>query len=106
MAVLEGEMEEVHYRTPTGAGALQEGAVRRFARGQVAYIADEIALHLVRPASERRAVTLHLYSSPIDSCRIYDVMTGQSSRLDAGYYSVRGEPCGTKSPEAVRAEWH
>ena len=104
MAVLDGDVEEVHFRQGDEGEPLKRGAVRRFARGQVAYIEDEIALHLVRPA-RGRAVSLHLYSNPIDTCRIYDPVTGAASRLDVGYHSVRGRTCGDRSPEAVRAEF-
>lgn len=105
MAVLDGEVEEVHFR-PNGAGGPPKAAAPRvFRPGQVAYIADEIALHLVRPTPGNRAVSLHLYSNPIDSCRIYDPATGAVDRIEVGYHSVRGELCGAKSPEAVRADF-
>ena len=94
----------MHYRLGED-GKLIEGGARTYQRGQVAYIQDEIALHVVRAAEGKRGVSLHLYSNPIDSCRIYDPQTGEESWLEAGYHSVRGEVCGQKSAEAVRAEW-
>ena len=103
MAVLDGTVEEVHYREKDGQ--LVEGAVRRFQRGQVAFIQDEIALHLVRAGAGGRGVSLHLYSNPIDACRIYEEGTGESRWIEVGYHSVRGELCGEKTAETVRAEW-
>lgn len=106
MAVLDGTVEEVHYRYGNAPGGpLVEGNVRRFDRGQVAYIVDDIALHLVRAAPKRRAVSLHLYSRPIDACRAYDAATGRARRIEVGYHSVRGVLCGDKPAAAVRAEW-
>lgn len=103
MAVLDGTVEEVHYRA--GEGELAVGAVRRFETGQVAFIQDEIALHLVRATPEMPAVSLHLYSNPIDACRVYDADSGEEGFIEVGYHSVRGELCGAKSAETVRAEW-
>ena len=76
-----------------------------FEPGQVAYIVDDIALHLVRPTPGGRGVSLHLYSSPIDACRTFDPLTGESRMTEVGYHSVRGQLCAEKSAEAVRAEW-
>lgn len=104
MAVLDGVVEEVHFRQREGAAPVSANP-RRFQPGQVAYIEDEIALHLVRPADNQPAVSLHLYSNPIDSCRIYDPASDEVSRIDVGYHSVRGELCGVKSAEAIRAEF-
>lgn len=105
MAVLDGTVEEVHFRSERAGRPLVAAPPRRFRPGQVAYIADEIALHLVRPAAGQRAVSLHLYSNPIDSCRVYDASTGAATRLDVGYHSVRGELCAGRTAEAVRSEF-
>lgn len=105
MAVLEGVVEEVHYRAPGAGEPLSEGAIRSFRRGQVAFIQDEIALHLVRAGEGTRGVSLHLYSNPIETCRVYDPATGRPSWMDVGYHSVRGEPCGDRTAASVRAEW-
>ena len=104
MAVLDGLVEEVHYRpcAPGGAGPLTPGRSRRYETGQVAFIDDDIALHLIRPARDR-GVTLHLYSRPIDSCRIYDPRAGASRRVDLGYHSVRGKPCSADPVQVRRA---
>lgn len=105
MAVLDGDVEEIHYKDGGPGRPLVASPARRFQRGQVAYIADEIALHLVRPVAGGHAVSLHLYSDPIDTCRVYDPATGAGRRLDVGYHSVRGELCAGKAASAVRAEY-
>ena len=105
MSVLEGGMQEVHYQEGAENGPLVEGRVQGFGRGQVAYIVDDIALHLVRPTPGARGVSLHLYSSPIDACRTFDPLSGEARDTEVGYHSVRGELCGEKSAETVRAEW-
>jgi len=94
MAVLDGEVEEVRYPMPKGNGSaplLAKGSLR-FAPGQVAYIRDEMGLHLVRPVptSATGGVTLHLYASPYDECNCYCPDTGRVTRKKLGHYSVRG----------------
>jgi cysteine dioxygenase len=94
MAVLDGEVEEVRYPMPSGSGTgplLPKGAWR-FIPGQVAFIRDEMGLHLVRPASTSASggVTLHLYSSPYAECNCYCPDTGRVTRKKLGHHSIRG----------------
>lgn len=102
MAVLDGELEEVHFRQD-GRGGLVEGRTQGFDSGGVAYIADDIALHRIQPRGGP-GVSLHLYAKPIDTCEVYDPRTGRPSVVQMGYYSVRGERC-TRPAEAVRADY-
>jgi cysteine dioxygenase len=92
MAVLEGELEEVHFREPVEDvdGPLTTGNVRRCCPGNVAFITDDIALHLVRPLNSERGVSLHLYSKPIDACNVYCERTGRVELKTMEYYSIRG----------------
>ena len=90
MAILDGLVEETQYRLPTQPGALIEGASKTFERGQVAYIHDDIGLHRVRPAGGANAVSLHLYSRPIDVCKVFDPATGRVLEKTLLYHSVDG----------------
>ncbi len=107
MAVLDGEVEEVRYPMPSEgqAGPLQPKAALRFAPGQVAFIRDEMGLHLVRPlrTSAAGGVTLHLYAAPYDECNCYCPETGSVTRKKLGYHSVRGRILvpGTAVPDAA-----
>lgn len=94
MAILDGTLEEVQFALPeTGIAApLRETARRTFARGKVAYVDDDIGLHRVRPAPGAAGVSLHLYSRPIDVCRIYDERTGAVLERTLLYHSVDGVP--------------
>jgi len=95
MAVLEGEMEEVRFPTPnSGArGSIHSKATLVWGPGQVAFIRDEMGLHLVRPspASAYGGSTLHLYASPYDECDCYCPETGLVTRKRLGHYSIRGQ---------------
>lgn len=93
MAVLEGDIAEVHYGMPTAGQStpLVEGRKCVHERGSVAYICDEIALHKVLPVAGQRGVSLHLYAKPIEVCTVYDSKTCQVGRRELSFHSVAGE---------------
>ena len=93
MAVLDGAIEEIQYAFPTPGhrGPLQTLRARTFQPGQVAFIRDEIGLHLVRGSEGRPAVSLHLYAAPYDACNVYCPETGKVERVRLAYHSIRGE---------------
>lgn len=94
MAVLEGQVTETLFQLPAGEAAMDQplaaGASRPCARGQVAFITDDIALHEIG-AGGTPAVSLHLYSRPFATCNVYERETGRIAVRQLGYYSVRGE---------------
>lgn len=92
MAVLEGAIEETLYSPPAGnsPGPLSVRNTKLYSPGRVAFINDDIALHRVRPAAGGRGISLHLYSKPIDACRIYDEATGRVVESTLVYHSVEG----------------
>lgn len=92
MAVLEGDIEEVQFEwpRPDAVEPLRSTRTTRLSAGKVAYIHDDIALHLVRPAGGARGVSLHLYSRPIDTCNVYDSISGKVAPRTMAYYSVGG----------------
>lgn len=96
MAVVEGTIEETHYRAPVKGARepLEPLSVQTFPVGSVGYIDDSIALHGIRPAADRPAVSLHLYSRPILTCNIYDPETGEVRPKRVGYYTVEGRLVG------------
>lgn len=103
MAVLDGELEELHLRsTPEG---LVEGRSKIFKTGEVAYIQDEIALHLIRPRGGKPAISLHLYAKPIDTCKTFDRTTGKPNEVPLAYHSVRGVLCEDEPADQVRAQF-
>jgi len=90
MAVLEGRIEELQYEWPgaRATGPLRATGARGYEAGKVAYIDDDIALHLVRPADGRAGISLHLYSRPIETCLAYDESTGSVLPRQLTYHSA------------------
>lgn len=92
MAVLDGGLDEVHFAFPDETSALPPEQLETFAYrpGDVGYIHDDIALHIIRPTRERSSVSLHLYSLPFGECNIYCPETGRISRKKLAYDTVNG----------------
>lgn len=92
MAVLEGEIEEIHYTMPSEGQStpLVETRTSVFSCGDVAYINDDIALHKVRPVEGQAGVTLHLYSKPIQICNVYDPETCTVGQRELAFHSIAG----------------
>jgi len=94
MGCLEGKIEETYYhikednRKEEGiCPNLEKGQVETHEKGEVAYIRDEIALHVIRPLGGN-SVSLHIYSPPIKSCLIYVPALGKTSRKNVSYYTI------------------
>lgn len=92
-SVLEGTIEEIYYRfqdtkKSVGSGPLEVSHRHLIHSGEVGYISDDIALHLLQPTNGQPAATLHLYAKPICECNIYCPETGQITKRKVGYYTV------------------
>ena len=90
MVVVEGIVEEVQFSCQGPGQPLLRGKATALERGGVAYIHDDIALHLVRSGGGQRGASLHLYAKPYATCQIYDPATGEESTKDLVYHAVRG----------------
>ena len=40
--------------------------------GKLTYMNDSMGYHTIGNISNQRAMTLHIYASPIDSCKVYN----------------------------------
>jgi len=91
--ILEGTIQETQFiyqntHQTTGSGPLEVESVCSASQGQVCYITDDIALHVLQPINNQRGVTLHLYSKPIAECNIYCSSTGEITKRRMGYYTI------------------
>lgn len=90
MAVLDGEIDELQYQWTAGSPPVLTRETR-ISRGDVAFIRDEIGLHVVRSRPGTSGSSLHLYSRPYDACNVYCEQTGRVTRKSLGYDSIRGK---------------
>ncbi|KAJ2939336.1 hypothetical protein O0L34_g13434 [Tuta absoluta] len=58
----------------------------------VCYINDALGLHrMENPSHVDGAVSLHLYSPPFDSCRVFDSRTGKPTEVKVTFWSMYGK---------------
>ncbi len=99
MGCLEGTIEETYFHikdaNPCDEGIcpnLVKGRSATLEKGAVAYIRDEIALHVINPM-DGNGVSLHLYSPPIKTCSIYIPALGKVCKKQLGYFSKNKVRC-------------
>ena len=50
-------------------------------------------IHSVENVSDSKAVSLHVYAKPYDSCEVYDLDVNKIKRSYLTYYSKYGQIC-------------
>jgi len=89
---LKGEMDEIRFQNKPGSEHdIYETDRGTMKEGTVAYMHDNMGFHSLHNNSGERAMTLHLYMRPIDSCRIYDEEQDRFIRKDMKYTTKDGE---------------
>ncbi|MGB1103545.1 MAG: cysteine dioxygenase [Crocinitomicaceae bacterium] len=58
--------------------------------GRMTYMHDRMGFHSIQNTSDSRAMTLHLYASPIDECRVFNVDKQKFEQVQLNYYSAPG----------------
>lgn len=93
MHVISGKMTEVQYhcRKDEGLWGVKKGEERLCRAGSTVYINDDICLHRIENNTNTHAVTLHLYSYPIETCNIYCCQTGKVTSRKLDYYSIKSK---------------
>lgn len=91
MYVVQGNMVEVQYHCQknceTDSWKIKEGDHVLCSLGNTRYINDDICLHKLVNSTDEQAITLHLYSYPIETCNIYCCQTGKVTARKLSYSS-------------------
>jgi len=91
MSVLDGNIRETLFDMPPARGLpLVARSRKTLARGEVAFITDDVGLHEIAPDGGP-GISLHLYASPILECRTYCPETGTIELKQLTYHSIGGE---------------
>jgi len=87
--VLKGEFEEERYQS-TDNGLEIEQELDLMEEG-VSYMNDNMGYHKLKNVVKDKAMSLHLYMNPIDSCSIYNEETEGFESKDLEYDTFQGE---------------
>jgi len=102
---LDGDLLETRYHWPRESiddkkEALKEKDRTYIHPNDVTYMSDELGLHRVENISHtEKAVSLHLYSPPFKSCKVFDERTGDNFKAPMTFWSKFGERINTKKSE-------
>ncbi|GAB6032019.1 Cysteine dioxygenase [Chamberlinius hualienensis] len=96
MKVIQGELAEVQFAWPSSSEEseteLRQLETNMLHLNNVAYINDSIGLHRVENRSHsEKAVSLHLYCPPYQTCHMFDQRTGHKSVCTVTFWSKYGE---------------
>ncbi|XP_071942706.1 cysteine dioxygenase type 1-like [Antedon mediterranea] len=103
MKVLDGSLRETLYQWPSESEKTKMNVIGTtdYTLDQVAYINDTKGIHRIENVSHsERAVSLHLYSPPIQTCRSFDERTSHSITCKTTFWSKFGE----RTPFSIPAE--
>ncbi|KAM9822240.1 cysteine dioxygenase type 1 [Syngnathus typhle] len=93
MKMLQGELKETLFDWPKEEGGdMTERSHRILEDNSVAYINDKIGLHRVENVSHTEgSVSLHLYSPPFQTCKVFDQRTSHTTEAKMTFWSKYGE---------------
>lgn len=58
--------------------------------GKLTYMNDKMGYHSIKNISNQRAMTLHIYASPIDSCKVYNDEDDCFELKEMSYHTYKG----------------
>ena len=84
-----GSMEEVVYKE-NAQNEITPDRSRQLKPGDLCYMEDSMGYHTIHNNSGVRAMSLHLYAKPIDSCTCYNEDVADFIPKDMSYHSYKG----------------
>lgn len=101
MVMGSGCLETIDYEVTdqcfeTGTCKLSPARTMRLTRAAPIAVDDDLPVHKVVncPDQNKRAMSVHIYSRPFDTCEAYDYDAGTFKLVDLTYFSTFGEPVG------------
>jgi cysteine dioxygenase len=85
---LEGSICEIRYKDHSDKG-IQEVSRQDLKPGSLSFMNDKMGYHAIANHSSKRALTLHVYASPITSCNVYMPKDGQFEAKNLSYDTIR-----------------
>ena len=86
---LQGSIDEVRFEK-TGQHLTESNRIKIQAGG-LSFINDKMGYHAIQNNSEQRAMSLHIYASPIDSCMVFNKETACFEEKSMSYNSYKDE---------------
>lgn len=85
---VQGTVEEIRFKQ--AAGSLIETNRMVLAPGKLTYMNDRMGYHSIGNISNQRAMTLHIYALPIDTCKVYNDEQDCFEIKEMSYHTFKG----------------
>jgi len=86
---VEGMLTEVRYHEDDQGDMIEDNQMV-LTPGRLSFMQDEMGYHALKNNTDERAMTLHLYISPIDNCRSFDASKKKFCDKQLQYDSYKG----------------
>ena len=86
---VDGEVRERRYRNSSSGFEMTNEAI--LSEGNITYMHDRMGYHTIENVFSERAMTLHVYANPIDTCEVYNLETSSFERKEMKYDSMEGK---------------
>ena len=87
---VDGELIEQRFKADENGKLMQTNELL-VKPGEVSYMEDNMGYHLLKNESTSKAMSLHLYMQPIDSCRIFNDDEQCFEEVEMNYHTVEGK---------------
>lgn len=87
---VDGNVSEIRYKANEN-NDLEASHEMQLTPGCRTYMHDTMGYHALMNNTESHAMTLHLYASPIDSCKVLNTESGCFNEKELSYHSFKGE---------------
>jgi cysteine dioxygenase len=86
---IEGQMTEIRYEEST-SGNLVETNRTQLSRGKLTFMNNTMGYHKLNNDTDGRAMTLHIYVSPITKCEVFNDKKGDFEFKELEYDTING----------------
>ncbi len=86
---IQGTVEEMRFEGEDGL--LKETNRMVLTPGKLTYMNDKMGYHSIQNISNQRAMTLHIYASPIDACKVYNDQKDCFEIKEMSYHTYKGD---------------
>jgi len=88
MYQIQGTVQEIRFESE--GESLKESNRMTLAPGKLTFMNDRMGYHTIGNISSEKAITLHIYASPIDSCKVYNDQTECFESRKMSYNTFKG----------------
>ncbi|MCG8575023.1 MAG: cysteine dioxygenase family protein [Flavobacteriales bacterium] len=86
---VQGNVTEKRFsESDTGFDVVNEAVLTE---GRITYMHDRMGYHSIENFTDKIAMTLHIYASPIDRCKVYNEEKSQFEIRELDYHSIKGK---------------